>query len=320
MQARAKYDFVATEHDELSFTHGTIIKIISMEDDANWFKAELRGEVGYVPRTYIDMLPFPWFYGKISRSDSERLLLTERTDGKPVQADGAFLVRYSESSPGDLSISVKYANTVQHYKILRTGGKYYLWVVKFDSVNELIDYHRKSSISRSNHLPLVDMVDTSRGAAGRPGMMGAGIPPQLHQQMISSGNTFMANPSGPSANLDPGGSQAGSQLDQRFRPSANNAPRFADMHSANLQRSSQQFQQHPIASAPVHNQPGTGNAGMPQFVQAAFDFNPQDENEMGIRQGDVIRVIEKYDDNWLTGEMNGKVGLVPISYVGPYPQ
>ena len=36
-------------------------------------------------------------------------------------------------------------------------GKYFLWVVKFDSVNELIDYHRTTSVNRGQNLLLKDM-------------------------------------------------------------------------------------------------------------------------------------------------------------------
>jgi len=40
-----------------------------------------------------------WYYGKITRADAEKLL-----DQQP---EGCFLVRISESSPGDFSLSVK---------------------------------------------------------------------------------------------------------------------------------------------------------------------------------------------------------------------
>ena len=46
----------------------------------------------------------------------------------------------------------------QHFKVLRDGlGKYFLWVVKFDSINELIEYHRTSSVNRGQNLLLKDM-------------------------------------------------------------------------------------------------------------------------------------------------------------------
>ena len=84
-----------------------------------------------------------------------------------------------ESSPGDFSLSVKYVDEavrvphdelslvsrrrcqdqIQHFKVLRDGmGKYFLWVVKFDSINELVDYHRTTSVNRGQNLLLKDMI------------------------------------------------------------------------------------------------------------------------------------------------------------------
>jgi len=55
----------------------------------------------------------------------------------------------------------RFPKGVQHYKILRDGaGKYFLWVVKFDSIHALIDYHRTSSVSRTEQVILRDAVST----------------------------------------------------------------------------------------------------------------------------------------------------------------
>lgn len=48
---------------------------------------------------------------------------------------------------------------VQHFKVLRdAAGKFFLWVVKFNSLNELVEYHRTASVSRSQDVKLKDMV------------------------------------------------------------------------------------------------------------------------------------------------------------------
>ena len=52
-----------------------------------------------------------------------------------------------------------FAGGVQHYKVLRdVAGKYFLWVVRFNSLNQLVDYHRTSSDSRTQTIYLRDMV------------------------------------------------------------------------------------------------------------------------------------------------------------------
>ena len=56
-------------------------------------------------------------------------------------------------------IHCRWGEGVQHFKILRdNNGKYFLWVVKFNSINELVEYHRTSSVSRSQTIYLKDML------------------------------------------------------------------------------------------------------------------------------------------------------------------
>ena len=55
---------------------------------------------------------------------------------------------------------LRWGEGVQHFKILRDGGgKYFLWIVKFKSINELLSYHRTSSVSRSQTIYLKDMAE-----------------------------------------------------------------------------------------------------------------------------------------------------------------
>ncbi len=59
-----------------------------------------------------------------------------------------FLLFFSSNRCGD---------GVQHFKVLRDPqGKFFLWVVKFDSLNELVEYHRSASVSRSQDIKLRD--------------------------------------------------------------------------------------------------------------------------------------------------------------------
>ncbi|KAI2663176.1 Growth factor receptor-bound protein 2 [Labeo rohita] len=53
MEATGKYDFTATAEDELSFRKGDTIKILGTNDD--WFRAEINGMEGFVPRNYINI-------------------------------------------------------------------------------------------------------------------------------------------------------------------------------------------------------------------------------------------------------------------------
>ncbi|KAI6191133.1 hypothetical protein M3Y97_00194900 [Aphelenchoides bicaudatus] len=153
MEAMATFDFNAEEKDELSFKRGQVLKILEKDEDRYWYKAEYNGNEGMVPMNYVQLMEHSWFMGNISRVDAERLLLQEDN------ADGSFLVRKSESTPGEFSISVRFNNAIQHFKVLRDKkfGLYYVWSKRFNSLNDLISYHRSNSISKTNLILLRSM-------------------------------------------------------------------------------------------------------------------------------------------------------------------
>lgn len=214
MEAVSLHDFNTTEEDELPFRKGSILKILSKDQDKNWYKAEENGKEGYIPKNYVELKPCQWYGGKLTRKEAETKLLSQ-------PHDGSFLIRDSESTPGDFSLSVKQNKNVQHFKVLRDGaGKYFLWVVKFKSLNQLVEYHRTSSVSRSQVILLKDMTGPEVGEAYR----------------------------------------------------------------------------------------------------ASFDFVAQDAEEISFKRSDIIRVTQKYNENWWIGTVGGQSGMFPASYVAPLDQ
>ncbi|KAL0992521.1 hypothetical protein UPYG_G00094440 [Umbra pygmaea] len=149
MEAVALYSFRATEGDELSFNKGDILKVVNMEDDPNWFTAELYSRKGYVPKNYINLKPHAWFAGRVSRGVAEGRLRQREC--------GAFLVRESESAPGEFSISVSYGDHVQHFKVLQDSrGQYFVWDELFSSLNHLVEYYHSNSIAKERVVLLRD--------------------------------------------------------------------------------------------------------------------------------------------------------------------
>ncbi|XP_072404675.1 SH3 domain-containing protein 21 isoform X1 [Chiloscyllium punctatum] len=57
-----------------------------------------------------------------------------------------------------------------------------------------------------------------------------------------------------------------------------------------------------------------------ECYKAAFDYTAWAEDELNLRKGDVILVLEKEtgEDGWWEGYMDGKQGLFPDNYVVPY--
>ncbi|KAK2589111.1 hypothetical protein KPH14_001937 [Odynerus spinipes] len=50
-------------------------------------------------------------------------------------------------------------------------------------------------------------------------------------------------------------------------------------------------------------------------VRALYDYNPQDLDELALKEGDVIEVIKEYEGGWWHGRVKGKTGLFPSNYV-----
>lgn len=146
------FNYHGTADDELSFQAGNILKIISFQEDRNWFKAEFEGQIGFVPKNYIQMKENYWYMGNMTRMEAERFLL--RKDNTFNFTEGSFIVRDSESNPNSFALSVRWNNpqgeaAVQHYRILRNNEqKYLLWIVQFNSINQLVHYHKTTSVAR----------------------------------------------------------------------------------------------------------------------------------------------------------------------------
>lgn len=152
MQAEARHDFNPSDPStELAFQRGDKLVILNYGDPVQWYNAVKDGQQGLVPGNYIHIDKPSWFMGRLSRAKAEKILQAN-------MVEGAFLIRLSESAPTEFSLSVKCDNSVQHYRILKNNHlKYFLWSETFDSLNELVEYYRETSVSRSSQVFLRDL-------------------------------------------------------------------------------------------------------------------------------------------------------------------
>ncbi|XP_071395975.1 adapter molecule crk isoform X1 [Centroberyx affinis] len=56
-----------------------------------------------------------------------------------------------------------------------------------------------------------------------------------------------------------------------------------------------------------------------EFVRALFDFPGNDEEDLPFRKGDILRVLEKPEEQWWNAQNSeGRAGMIPVPYVEKY--
>ncbi|XP_021054459.1 tyrosine-protein kinase ABL2 isoform X7 [Mus pahari] len=135
----ALYDFVASGDNTLSITKGEKLRVLGYNQNGEWSEVRSKNGQGWVPSNYItpvnSLEKHSWYHGPVSRSAAEYLLSS--------LINGSFLVRESESSPGQLSISLRYEGRVYHYRINTTAdSKVYVTAEsRFSTLAELVHHH-----------------------------------------------------------------------------------------------------------------------------------------------------------------------------------
>uniref|UniRef100_A0A3B4A700 Uncharacterized protein n=2 Tax=Periophthalmus magnuspinnatus TaxID=409849 RepID=A0A3B4A700_9GOBI len=167
------YPFSSVTEEELNFEKGEVMEVVEKpENDPEWWRCKnSRGLVGLVPKNYVMVLEErpalssstsgspnrhiaparagkfagrDWYYGAVTRHQAE-CILNERGE------EGDFLIRDSESSPSDFSISLKSAGKNKHFKVQQSEGVYCIGQRRFNSMDELVEHYKKAPIFTSEH-------------------------------------------------------------------------------------------------------------------------------------------------------------------------
>ena len=150
----AKHSYTTDQAGQLSIKKGDKLKVSRKSENGDWCEAtNVKGEIGWVPTSYIakvdSLEKHSWFHGNITRAEAELSLSSG--------INGSFLVRESESKPGQFSISLRYDGRVFHYRIhFDASGKCYVTPEsKFDTLAKLVVHHSKNpdGLTTTLHYP-----------------------------------------------------------------------------------------------------------------------------------------------------------------------
>ncbi|KAG5834415.1 ras GTPase-activating protein 1 [Anguilla anguilla] len=141
--------------DEISFLKGDMFIVHNeLEDGWMWVTNVRTEEQGLIVEDLVEEVgreedPHEgkvWYHGKINKQEAYNLLMT-------VGQVSGFLVRPSDSTPGDYSLFFRTSENIQRFKICPTsnnqfmmGGRYY------NSIDDIIDHYKKEQIVEGYNL------------------------------------------------------------------------------------------------------------------------------------------------------------------------
>lgn len=136
----ALFDFVPAGDNQIGLKKGDHVHLLAYNQSGEWCEAKSsQGTVGWIPANYIapvnSLEKHTWYHGPFSRNAAEYLLSSG--------INGSFLVRESESSPGQRSISLRFEGRVYHYRIQEDDDSAYFVTAesRFSSLPELVHHH-----------------------------------------------------------------------------------------------------------------------------------------------------------------------------------
>ncbi|XP_063687022.1 tyrosine-protein kinase HCK-like isoform X2 [Bolinopsis microptera] len=136
------HDFDAIGHNTVSVLKNERVELRSQVEVWSDVFVPRLGKSGWIPSNYLAPLNslsrYPWYHKQITRSTAEWLLRNG--------INGSFLVRESESTAGQYSLSVRHEGKKYHYRIQSRGGRF--WInedTQFKDLAELIHHHSLNS-------------------------------------------------------------------------------------------------------------------------------------------------------------------------------
>ncbi|XP_065409317.1 sorbin and SH3 domain-containing protein 1 isoform X23 [Chrysemys picta bellii] len=296
--ARAKFDFKAQTLKELPLQKGDIVYIYK-QIDQNWYEGEHHGRVGIFPRSYIELLP------PAEKAQPQKLAPMQ------VLEYGDAVAKFNFN--GDTRVEMSFRKGERITVIRRVDENWYEGKI--------------SGTNRQGIFP-VTYVDVLK----RPLVKNAvDYPELLMSQSPNRSTTASPQPSHHSLRAGPDLTESEkSYVEAVCNEIINIAEKSVHYCSAISQPLdschtmasndnkpsliiSQQPQAHQQGASPDRSQ----TPGDILSYQALYSYIPQNNDELELRDGDIVDVMEKCDDGWFVGtsRRTRQFGTFPGNYV-----
>uniref|UniRef100_A0A8D1FAZ7 Vinexin n=1 Tax=Sus scrofa TaxID=9823 RepID=A0A8D1FAZ7_PIG len=285
--ARLKFDFQAQSPKELTLKKGDIV-YIHKEVDKNWLEGEHHGGLGIFPANYVEVLP------------ADEI-------PKPIKPPTYQVLEYGEAVAqynfkGDLEVELSF----------RKGER----ICLIRKVNEHWYEGRISGTGRQGIFP-ASYVQVSREPRLRLCEDGPQLPasPRLTATRLAHHHSSPLTPHSPADPTDWGGRTSPRRTGFSF-PAQEPRPQTQSLSTPGSALS------HPgVSSRPLDQ--GTSSLNTTQIhwtpYRAMYQYRPQNEDELELREGDRVDVMQQCDDGWFVGvsRRTQKFGTFPGNYVAP---
>lgn len=287
-QARAKFDFKAQSPKELPLQKGDIVYIYKQVDQ-NWFEGEHHGRMGIFPISYIEMLP-----------------QTEKV--QPRKASPVQVLEYGDAVAkfnfnGDTAVEMSFKKGERITLIRRVDENWY-----------------EGKISGTN----------------RQGIFPVTYVDVLKRPRVKNAPDYMDLPLTYSPNRSTSVSPQPCRSDDEQTLTSKSPVMLTDSPVNTLKSNSVVQPQHILSTGPElteseksYVQPqaqqrreSIERSQTPQDMfsfQALYSYLPQNDDELELREGDIVDVMEKCDDGWFVGTSRRTklFGTFPGNYVKP---
>ncbi|XP_058292172.1 sorbin and SH3 domain-containing protein 1 isoform X33 [Hylobates moloch] len=277
--ARAKFDFKAQTLKELPLQKGDIVYIYK-QIDQNWYEGEHHGRVGIFPRTYIELLP------PAEKAQPKKLT--------PVQVleYGEAIAKFNFN--GDTQVEMSFRKGERITLLRQVDENWYEGRIPGTSRQGIFPITYVDVIKRPLVKNPVDYMDLPFSSPSRS----ATASPQeaVCNEIINIAEKSVHYCSTVSHPLD---------FHHKVSPSDNKSSLIISQQP--------QAQQRRVT-------PDRSQTSQDLFsYQALYSYVPQNDDELELRDGDIVDVMEKCDDGWFVGtsRRTRQFGTFPGNYVKP---